>query len=63
MKADVDRLFDQAIELQSRSLNTTEADIQLTRLELILFNQLKRIDSHLRRIARSIVPAKVKGRA
>nr|WP_321399304.1 Na/Pi cotransporter family protein [uncultured Desulfobacter sp.] len=54
MKADVDRLFDQAIELQSHALSATDGDIRITRLELSLFNQLKRIDSHLRRIARSV---------
>jgi phosphate:Na+ symporter len=61
MKADIDHLLDQALELQSRSLAGSEKDIETIRIEMALLENLKRIHTYLKRIARTLLPKEVGG--
>jgi phosphate:Na+ symporter len=58
MQADVDYLISQALELQSAALAEVGPDqIQIIRMEMSALENLKRIHSYLKHIARVIVPA------
>ena len=60
MKADIDHLINQALELQSSALAEVGPDqIKVIRMEMTAVENLKRIYTHLKRIAREIVPAEV----
>ncbi len=61
MKAEIDHLFDQALELQSRSLAGSEKGIETIRIEMTLLENLKRIYTYLKRIARTLLPEEVGG--
>ncbi len=61
MKADIDHLLDQALELQSRSLTEPESGIETIRIEMTLLENLKRIHTYLKRIARALLPEEVGG--
>ena len=61
MKAEIDHLFDQALELQSRSLAGPEKGIETIRIEMTLLENLKRIYTYLKRIARTLLPEEVGG--
>jgi Na+/phosphate symporter len=43
LKADIDRLLDQALEIQSQSLAEAERGVETTRMEMTLLDNLKRI--------------------
>ena len=60
IKADIDRLLDQALEIQSKSLADAERGIETTRMEMTLLDNLKRIHTYLKRIAREVLPAEVR---
>ena len=60
MKADIDHLINQALELQSSALAEVGPDqIKVIRMEMTAVENLKRIYTYLKRIAREIVPAEV----
>ena len=60
MQADVDYLISQALELQSAALAEVGPDqIQVIRMEMSALENLKRIHTYLKHIARIIVPAEV----
>jgi len=60
LKADIDFLLHQALDLQSRSLAEADKGIETTRMEITLLENLKRIHTYLKRIAREILPPEVK---
>ena len=61
IKADIDHLIDQALELQSKALATLGPDqIEAIRMEMTALENLKRIHTYLKRIAREIVPQEVR---
>ncbi|MEA3275946.1 MAG: hypothetical protein U9Q81_11765 [Pseudomonadota bacterium] len=60
MKADIDFLLHQALDLQSRSLAEADKGIETTRMEMTMLENLKRIHTYLKRIAREILPPEVK---
>ena len=55
MKPDIDRLLEQALELQSQALADV-SDMEMTRLEMTLLNSLKQIQTYLKRINRQLLP-------
>ncbi len=60
MQADIDHLINQALELQSGALAEVGPDqIEVIRMEMTALENLKRIHTYLKRIAREIVPADV----
>ena len=57
MKADINHLLQSALEIQSSALAKGGSDqIELIRMEMTAFDCLKRIHTHLKRIAKEIVP-------
>jgi phosphate:Na+ symporter len=61
MKADVDHLINQALELQSASLAGVGLEqIEIIRMEMTVLENLKRIHTYLKRIAKLIVPQEIR---
>jgi phosphate:Na+ symporter len=60
MKSDIDRLLAQALELQTRSLVEEDKGIETTRMEMTLLENLKRMHTYLKRIAREVLPEDVR---
>jgi phosphate:Na+ symporter len=61
IKADVDHLISQALELQSTALAELGPEqIDVIRLEMTALENLKRIHTYLKRIAREVVPQEVR---
>lgn len=60
MKKDIDYLINEAFELQSKNLAAGQPDIEMTRMELTLFENFKRMHSYLKRIAIDVVPKDVR---
>lgn len=61
VKAEIDLLINQALSLQSESLvNMSPDQIGTIRSEMTALENLKRIYTHLRRIARAIVPQEIR---
>ena len=62
MRKDINHLLDKALALQSDSLANVGPDrIEVIRMEMTALENLKRIHSHLKRIAREILPRKIRG--
>jgi len=61
MNVDIDRLLNEALEIQSSSLTESDSDIEQIRLEMTYLDSLKRIHSYLRRIAKDMLPAEITG--
>jgi phosphate:Na+ symporter len=59
LKADIDHLLVQALELQSKSLPEADKGIETIRMEMTLLDNFKRIHTYLKRIAREVLPAEV----
>ena len=61
IKADIDHLIGKALELQSKALaQVTPEQIALMRVEMTVLENLKRIHTLLKRVAREILPPAVK---
>jgi phosphate:Na+ symporter len=61
MKADVDHLINQALELQSAALAGVGLEqIEIIRMEMTVLENLKRIHTYLKRIAKLIVPQEIR---
>jgi hypothetical protein len=61
IKADVDYLISQALELQSTALAELGPEqVDVIRLEMTALENLKRIHTYLKRIAREVVPQEVR---
>lgn len=58
MKPDIDRLLAQALEFQSQAL-VEFSDMETTRLEMNLLNNLKQMQTYLKRINRQLLPDEV----
>ena len=57
MRADIDYLSKQTLELQSKALaDVGPEQIEVLRMEMTTLENLKRIHTHLKRVAREIVP-------
>ena len=57
MKADINHLMNEALELQSRALaGVAPEKIEVMRMEMTVIENLKRIHTYLKRIAREYVP-------
>lgn len=62
MKPDIDALLAKALDIQTQSLAEVCAeDIEGIRMEMTALENVKRIYTHLKRIAREIVPLEVRG--
>lgn len=62
MKADIDHLLHQALELQSATLaELGPGEIEQIRMEMTALENLKRIHTYLKRIVREIVPQELRG--
>ena len=62
MKADIDQLIRQALEIQSSALTEVGPEqVEVIRLEMTVLENLKRIHTHLKRIAKEIVPPEIRG--
>lgn len=62
MKADIDQLIRQALEIQSSALTEVGPEqVEVIRLEMTVLENLKRIHTHLKRIAQEIVPQEIRG--
>ena len=62
MKAEIDHLLGKVLEIQAQSLATVCAEeIEGLRMEITAMENIKRIYTHLKRIAREIVPQELKG--
>lgn len=60
MQADVDRLISEALALQSQALHEIgPEEVETIRMEMTVLENLKRIHTYLKRIARQIVPKEV----
>ncbi len=59
MKADIDSSIAEALEVQSESMVSAEADIELIRMEMTLLDNLKRIHTYCKRIVRHVLPSNV----
>ncbi|MDJ0784756.1 MAG: Na/Pi cotransporter family protein [Desulfosarcinaceae bacterium] len=60
MKVEIDQLLAEALEVQSRSLAEVCAeDVEGIRMEMTAMENIKRIYTHLKRVAREIVPPAV----
>ncbi len=61
IKAEIDHLIQQALEIQSQSLAELGPEqVEIIRMEMTALENLKRIHTYLKRIAREIVPQKVR---
>ncbi|WP_319577177.1 hypothetical protein [uncultured Desulfobacter sp.] len=61
MKAEIDHLISQALEIQSQDLTKVGSEkIEIIRIEMTVLENLKRIHTHLKRIAREIMPRAVR---
>ena len=61
IKADIDHLINQALEIQSQALAELGPEqIEIIRMEMTALENLKRIHTYLKRIAREIVPQEVR---
>ncbi len=61
MKADINRLMNEALELQSRELaGVAPEKIEVMRIEMTVIENLKRIHTYLKRIAREYVPKEIR---
>ncbi len=61
MKADINHLITQALDLQSRALAGVGPDqIEIMRMEMTVLENLKRIHTYLKRIAREYVPKEMR---
>ncbi|NNC68721.1 MAG: Na/Pi cotransporter family protein, partial [Gammaproteobacteria bacterium] len=61
MKADINRLMNEALELQSRELaGVAPEKIEVMRMEMTVIENLKRIHTYLKRIAREYVPKEIR---
>jgi hypothetical protein len=61
IKEDIDRLINQALELQSQALAEVGPEqIEVMRMEMTALENFKRIHTYLKRIAREIVPLAVR---
>lgn len=61
MKAEIDHLISQALEIQSQALTKVGTEeIEIIRIEMTVLENLKRIHTHLKRIAREIMPREVR---
>jgi hypothetical protein len=58
MKLEIDRLLKQALDFQSQALADV-ADMEMTRLEMTLLNNLKQIQTYLKRINRQLLPDEI----
>jgi phosphate:Na+ symporter len=64
MKADIDHLINQALELQSQALAEVGPEkIEIMRMEMTALENFKRIHTYLKRIAREMVPQEIRGTA
>jgi phosphate:Na+ symporter len=64
IKADVDHLISQALELQSQALaEVSPEQIEIMRMEMTALENFKRIHTYLKRIAREIVPQEIRDSA
>ena len=60
--ADIDHLITQALELQPGALTEVGPEqIEVIRLEMTALDNLKRIHTYLKRIAREFVPQEIRG--
>lgn len=59
MKQEIDQLLGEALEVQTEELAKTEVDVHQTRLELNLLNNLKQIQTYIKRIARLMLPEEI----
>lgn len=61
MKSDINHLLQRALDLQTSALTDMSPDhIELIRIEMTAFENLKRIYTHLKRIAKVIAPMEVR---
>ena len=61
MKSDINHLLQRALDFQSSALADVSPDqIEVIRLEMTAFENLKRIYTHLKRIAKEIAPVEVR---
>lgn len=60
MKQEIDWLLEQALEVQSKSLADEDRDIEVIRMEMTVFNNLKQIQTYLKRIARQLLPEELR---
>ena len=61
MKADIDHLIDEALAIQSEALaNMDEDQVERMRMEMTALENLKRMHTYLKRIARKILPREVR---
>lgn len=61
MKSDINHLLQRALDLQTSALADMSPDhIDLIRIEMTAFENLKRIYTHLKRIAKAIAPVEVR---
>lgn len=60
MQDDINRLVDQALDIQSANLADFGSEqVEIIRIEMTILENLRRIHTHLRRIAQAIVPPEV----
>ena len=61
MKTEIDHLINRALEIQSKALaEVGPEEIEILRMEMTALENLKRIHTYLKRIAREIVPQEVR---
>ena len=59
MKADIDSSIAEALKVQSESMVSADANIELIRMEMTLLDNLKRIHTYCKRIVRHVLPENV----
>lgn len=64
IKADIDHIIQEALDIQSKGIaGVSPAEIEMLRMEMTALENLKRIHTYLKRIAREIVPEAVRSSA